>query len=92
MASEAAVNRENDQVAGGVDDGLHSNVEPMDAGLILMLQPELRADFGRAQFEAELAGASANFLVGRRPLKAETSNRGDYKIDLGFLIRSLESR
>ena len=56
-----------------------------------MLQPELRADFGWTELEAELAGAGADLFVRRQSPKAESVNRCHYKINLGFLIRAFES-
>jgi hypothetical protein len=70
----AGIYREDDRPAGCINDGLHCDLEPLDSGLGIVLQAELRADFGRTEFKAELVCTGANFLVCGKPLEAEIGN------------------
>ena len=60
--------------------------EPLVIGLILVLKPQLRTDFRRAEIQADFLGLGVDLLAGSAFLEAEFGDRHDHEVKVDFLF------
>lgn len=75
------------QKASRINNRFHGDENPFAAGLILVLQAQLRADFGRTKLQTELLGAFVYLvvLIGVQLVEAEFADRDLNQVYFGFL-------
>ena len=81
-----APDEEDAQAAVGDRYGLHGNQQPLAQGLVSVLQPELRTNFGRTEREAERNRAIVDLLASGSRGEAEFRDGHDHQLDLQGLL------
>ena len=83
----AAFDTEHPEAAIRARYGFHSHSEPLDLGLILVLQAQLRTNLVGTKLQAQLTCPYADVCVRRTVFEAEFGHRDVNKVNLCFLAR-----